>query len=66
MTKKATPVPDGFYWEEWRNGERIQNGWHDGKKLGGEGAAEKFRSVRLVPDRAKSSALTRSVKAKRG
>lgn len=63
MSKTPVPTPDGFYWEEWRNGERIQHGWHDGKTLSGEGAEEKFRSIRLTSDRTKSSGTTRLVTA---
>lgn len=56
-------VPDGFYWEEWRNGGRIQHGWHNGKTLSGENCEESFRSIRLTLDAAKSSSITRLVRA---
>jgi hypothetical protein len=38
---KRRPMPpkeDGFHWEEWRNGAMVEQGYHDGTKLGGEDA----------------------------
>lgn len=65
MIKKIAPTPDGFYWEEWRGGTRIQSGWHNGSTLSGKDAEETFCSIRLTSDPAKSSGLTRSIKAER-
>lgn len=40
LKKAHKSNPDGFFWEEWRKGAKVAEGWHNGTSLNGDDQTE--------------------------